>query len=174
MNRRDFLKTAAAVTSTSLLPLSFAEALGAAQPLDDFHFTQILDGYLRNLERTTPDSFAVCDFPDGTMLKSCLTPSGKTYISVARMLPAMAEYVAAGREPKSFKVRGVEMPLSDLLLATFRHAFDPAHEHYWAEPPTNKPTQRTVESALVGIALHRLGPEFVGKLAPQERSNVNK
>ena len=174
MNRRDFLKTAAAVTSTSLLPRCFAGLAAAAQGDDDFHFTQILDGYLRNLERTTPDSFAVCDFPEGTMLKSCLTPSGKTYISVARMLPAMAEYVAAGRDPKSFKVRGDEMPLSDLLLATFRHAFDTAHEHYWAEPPTNKPTQRTVESALVAIALHRLGPEFVGRLTPQERSNVNK
>jgi hypothetical protein len=175
MKRRDFLRTAAAVASAPLLPQSFAEPVGAPQwSGDDFHFTEILTGYLRNLERTTPSSFAVCDFLDGTMLKSCLTPSGKTYISVARMLPAIAEYVTAGREPAAFKVRGKLMPLSDLLLQTFRDVFDPSHEHYWAEPPTNKPTQRTVESALVAIALHRLGPDFIAKLTPQERANVNK
>ena len=174
MNRRDFLKTAAAAASAPLLPPSLFADLTSDAAGGDFHFTSILDGYLRNLERTTPNSFAVCDFPEGTNIKTCMTPSGHGYVSVARMLPAMAEYLHAGREPKAFKVRGVDMPLDELLLATFRHAFDPAHEHYWAEPPTNKPTQRTVESALVAIALHRLGPEFVGRLSPQERSNVNK
>lgn len=177
MKRRDFLKAAAAAASAPLLPPSFAEAVARAQLAaadDDFHFTEILDGYLRNLERTTPASFAVCDFPEGTTIKTCMTPTGHGYVSVARMLPAMAEYVHANRQPRSFKVRGVEMPLTDLLLQTFRHAFDPAHEQYWAEPPTNKPTQRTVESALVAIALHRLGPAFVEKLTPQERANVNK
>lgn len=181
MKRRDFLKTAAAAATAPLLPPAFftaeSHADSKAPPADtddDFHFTEILSGYLRNLERTTPQSFAVCDFPDGTKLKGCLTPSGKTYVSVARMLPAIAEYVAAGRASKSFSFRGGETTLVDLLLNTFRHAFDPVHEHYWGEPVADKPTQRTVESALVAIALHRLGPAFVEKLTPAERTNVNR
>lgn len=179
MHRRDFLKTAAAAVSAPVVLSSGCTAPGPRQQrastptaVDD-HFAEILDGYLRNLERTTPSSFAVCDYPDGTVLKSCVTPSGKTYVSTARMMPAMAEYVAAGREPGAFAVRGRAMPLSDLLLQTFRDAFDPAHEHYWGEPVTTKPTQRTVESSLVAIALHRLGPGFVSRLSPRERSNVN-
>jgi hypothetical protein len=179
MHRRAFLKVTAAATTAALTSCSSQStpsrrsSAPTSPPPDDFHFLEILDGYLRNLERTTANSFAVCDFPDGTMLKSCLTPSGKTYISTARMLPAMAEYVHAKRDPQVFLVRGREMSLTDVLLQTFRDAFDPAHEHYWDKPPTNKPTQRTVESALVAIALHRLGPSFVEQLTPQERSNIN-
>jgi hypothetical protein len=179
MQRREFLKLTAA-TAAALSAAAFpdvatfaAETSGTGPAIDD-HFTEILAGYLRNLERTTPNSFAVCDFPEGTVIKTCSTPSGHGYVSVARMLPAMAEYLHAGLEPDVFKVRGKEMSLTNLLLQTFRDAFDPKHEHYWAEPTGTKPTQRSVEAALVAIALHRLGPEFVGKLSAQERANVNK
>lgn len=176
MQRREFLKlTAATALSAAAFPQisSIAAEKGATAAIDD-HFTEILGGYLRNLERTTPDSFAVCDFPEGTVIKTCSTPSGHGYVSVARMLPPMAEYLHAGLKPNVFKVRGKEMSLTDLLLQTFRDAFDPKHEHYWAEPTGTKPTQRSVEAALVAISLHRLGPEFVGKLSAEERANVNK
>jgi hypothetical protein len=177
MDRRAFLKLTAAAVSASALPLplpAFGAAAGPNSPAINDHFTQIFAGYLQNLAHTTPNSFAVCDYPEGTNIKTCMTPSGHGYVSVARMLPAMAEWLHARRKPDVFTVRGNEMSLADLLLQTFRDAFDPAHEHYWAEPPTNKPTQRTVESALVAIALHRLGPKFLSKLTAQERTNVNK
>lgn len=173
MNRREFLKLTAAATVVS--PLGFRIAGGdALSSVFNDHFTEILAGYLLNLERTTPDSFAVCDYPEGTKIKTCMTPTGHGYVSVARMLPAMAEYLHARREPSTFKVRGKEMSLTDLLLRTFRDAFDPKHEHYWGEAVGTKPTQRSVEAALVAIALHRLGPDFLGKLTSQERTNVNK
>jgi hypothetical protein len=175
MHRRDFLKLAATTFSAAAFPCSLHALDGSAQPsaIDD-HFTEILGGYLRNLERTTPNSFAVCDYAEGTVLKSCTAPSGHGYVAVARMLPPMAEYLHAGLKPDLFKVRGKEMSLTDLLLQTFRDAFDPTHEHYWAEPTGTKPTQRSVEASLVAIALHRLGPDFVGKLSAEERANVNK
>jgi hypothetical protein len=176
MHRREFLKlsAAAALSATSLPHAASVVAESDTSPTIEYHFGEILAGYLRNLERTTPSSFAVCDFPEGTVLKSCSTPSGHGYVSVARMLPAMAEYLHAGLKPDVFKVRGKEMSLTELLLQTFRDAFDPKHEHYWAEPTGTKPTQRSVEAALVAIALHRLGPDFLGKLGSQERANVNQ
>jgi hypothetical protein len=182
MRRRDFLKVTTAAATLPLLQGPFgcsnaakpqAGANLASSSLDDY-FTQILDGYLRNLQRTTTNSFAVCDYPQGTVIKTCSTPSGHGYVSVARMLPAMAEWVHAKREPQAFTVRGREMSLVDLIHATFRDAFDPSHEHYWAEPTGTKPTQRSVEAALVAIALHRLGAEFLSKLTSQERANINK
>src|SRR6478672_5907207 len=177
MQRREFLQLTAAALSAAALPRTTSAdevASAAAAPAINDHFTEILAGYLSNLERTTPNSFAVCDYPEGTVIKTCSTPSGHGYVSVARMLAPMAEYLHAGLKPDVFTVRGKEMSLTDLLLQTFRDAFDPKHEHYWAEPTGTKPTQRSVEAALVGIALHRLGPEFVGKLTAQERANVNK
>jgi hypothetical protein len=141
MNRREFLLTPAVLFSGR-----------------DF-FREILDGYLRNARATSP-SYAVCDFPGGTKLRSCVTPGGKTYVSVARMLPAMASYGAAELDP--------------ILLATFRHAFDPAHPDYWGEPPTTKTDQRQVEASLVAWSLWRLGDRFVAKLTPAERVRIQK
>jgi hypothetical protein len=122
-------------------------------------FREILDGYLRNC-RATSNSYAVCDFPGGTKLKNCMTPGGKTYVSVARMLPAMVSY------------RGPE--IAPVLLSIFRNAFDPAHPDYWGEPPADKPDQRQVEAALVAWSLWRLGDGFAGQLTAHERTHVQK
>ena len=94
------------------------------------------------------------------------------------MLPAIAEYVAGtaagGRGSVRAAVDGAPVDLRDILLSIYRTAFDPKHSDYWAEPPKDKPTQRTVESSLVALALARLGPDFVSKLSSQERANVNR
>ncbi len=132
------------------------------------YFLTILAGFLRNARATSP-GYTACDFPDGTKLAGCCTPSGKTFTSVARMLPAMAEFAAAGG-PR--RVDGVD--LGEVIRSVYRTAFDPKHPDYWGEPTGNKPTQRTVESSLVAIALARMGPEFAGKLSAQERTNVNR
>ncbi len=132
------------------------------------YFHAIAGGFLRHAKATSGD-YTVCDFPQGTKIKSCLTPSGKTYTSVARMLPALAEYAAAGQPLP------VGQPdLRGVLLSIFRTAFDPAHPDYWGEPVGDRPTQRTVESSLVAIALMRLGPSFVAALTTRERANVNR
>src|SRR4051812_24131995 len=64
MRRRDFLRAAALTASAPLLlPNPFGQALAGNRdlitdaPQVDDHFTQILAGYLQNLERTTPNSF---------------------------------------------------------------------------------------------------------------------
>jgi len=141
LNRREFLFAPAIVFSGR-----------------DF-FKEILDGYLRNAKATS-SSYAVCDFPGGTKVKSCLTPGGKTYVSVARMLPALASYAAPELDP--------------ILLATFRNAFDPAHPDYWGEASSTRTDQRQVEAALVAWSLWRLGDRFVSQLTTRERGNVQK
>lgn len=174
LKRRQFLALSATVlgagTLASCVSRRQMEQMQPRHPSDLMtgYFLTILCGFLRNARATSPD-YTVCDFPGGTKLAGCCTPSGKTYVSVARMLPALAEYAVA--HPKG-TVDGVN--LGEMLLSVYRTAFDPQHEHYWGEPPANKPTQRTVESSLVAIALARLGPEFAAKLSASERANVNR
>ena len=172
MNRRDFLILSASglaagtVGSCASRQAPRFAATDTQARLTDYFLT-ILAGFLRNARATSPH-YTVCDFPAGTKLDGCCTPSGKTYTSVARMLPAMAEFVAAGGR----RADGVD--LEEVIFTIYQTAFDPQHPHYWGEPAQNKPTQRTVESALAAIALARLGAAFAGKLAARERANVNR
>jgi hypothetical protein len=177
MRRREFLKiSAAAAIGSFVRPRFSAYAAASDAPphaVFDRYFLQITDGFLRNALLTGP-GFAVCDFPEGTIVKSCQTPSNHGYVSVARMLPAMTEWVASKKEPSTFEIDGKPIALNDVLLQIFQNAFDPNHPNYWAEPPKDKPTQRTVESALVALALARLGDGFVAKRTAQQRRNVQK
>ncbi len=139
----------------------------------DFYFLEILDGFLRNALKTS-DSFAVCNFPQGTLLPACITPSGKTYVSVARMMPALAAWVVAKKQPDIFQVGKESYNLTDVLLSAFKNAFNPAHPDYWGEAPSNKATQRSVEAALVAWSLWQLGDDFLAKLTSIERTNIQK
>lgn len=121
---------------------------------EDF-FREIVGGFVRNARATSP-TFAVCDFPAGTKLKSCLARSGKTYVSVARMMPAMA---ATGVERAAFTM-------------ALRNAFDPGGADYWEESPPEKVNQRQVEASLVAWSLWRAGDPIVGSLTSRERSNI--
>ena len=147
MNRREFLKT----TGSSVASVALASCAHARKKIRPWTrrlarcscaaSEKITEGFLQNAHATSPD-YTVSVFPNGTKLEGCCTPSGKTYyISVARMLPALAEFVAANDRAE---IAGV--CLRDALLSIFRTAFDPKHPHYWAEPTGTKPTQRTVES----------------------------
>ncbi len=176
MNRRKFLK----LSTVAAAPLVFSpfdvfadDARGRAKSLAavERYFLRILDGFLHNAVRTGP-GFAVCDFPEGTILKSCQTPSNHGYVSVARMLPAMTEWVAAKKQPATFRAGDETVALEDVCFQIFQNAFDPNHPNYWAEPRKDKPTQRTVESSLVALALVRLGNDFVARLTPGQRTNV--
>src|SRR5690349_16146095 len=99
VGRRDFLRLVAAAGAAGTLagsarPHALAQETQPLHPADlvDRVFKTILDGFVRSARATsTGASYAVCDFPGGTKLKGCCTPSGKTYVSVARMLPPIAE-----------------------------------------------------------------------------------
>ncbi|MGI8640622.1 MAG: DUF2264 domain-containing protein [Pyrinomonadaceae bacterium] len=173
LKRREFIYLSAAAVAGLSDELSVAFAIDNSYSKIDFYFLEILDGFLRNARKTS-DSFAVCDFPQGTLLKSCTTPSGKTYVSVARMMPALAAWVVAKKQPDAFRVGSETFNLTDVLLAAFKNAFNPAHPDFWGEAPADKPTQRVVEAALVAWSLWQLGDDFLAKLATGERANINK
>ncbi len=171
MHRRDLLKlSAATLASTWLVPPGECRIRDSRAAVD-FYFRELLEGYLRNARKTS-GSFAVCDYPDGTRLKSCVAKSGKTYVSVARMLPAMAAWVAGSRESLTFPVDGESFNLSEVLRQTFKNAFDPQHPDYWQEARRDKPSQHQVEAALVAWSLWLLGDKFLVTLTSAERSNI--
>jgi len=155
MNRREFLAFTSAIV---ILPNLDANAQSSEpHEIFDSYFRQIFDGFMKN---ASPD-LAVCDFPEGTKIKSCLTPSGKSYVSIARMLPAMTEWTLSGRGD-----------LREQLLKIYRNAFDPKHADFWGLAPAERATQKTVESSMVAYCLFRLGDDFVGKISSQERQNI--
>src|SRR5437667_8687442 len=171
MNRRQFLQfSAAALAGSALIAPTFAgqTSAGAAgdQTQFDRYFLPILQGFLKNARATAGD-YVVCDYPDGTKLKSCCTPSGKTYVSVARMLPPMAEWISAGRATAGAQIR-------EVLLSVYRNAFDEKNPNFWGYAPANKATQLSVEAALVAWSLWRLGEQFVAELTPVQRTNIQK
>lgn len=166
MNRREFLKLSALTATLPLAvsPRRFARAADlpttAPAPANfDRYFNPIVEGFIRNAKATSRD-YVVCDFPDGTRLKSCCTPSGKTYVSVARMLPALVE----SSDPRHLEI----------VASIFRHAFDPRHAHFWGYAPPDRPTQRSVEAALVAHALCRAPREILANLSSEQRANIQK
>jgi hypothetical protein len=170
MNRRRFLQlSAAAAALAGARPFLAAAVPSPDAPHTQFdrYFLPILDGFLKNARATSPDH-VVCDYPDGTKLKSCCTPGGKTYVSVARMLPPMAEWLAAGREA------GGAAQVRDVLLSVYRNAFDPDNPNFWGYAPSNKVSQLSIEAALVAWSLWRLGDDFVAQLTPPQRANIQK
>src|SRR5881275_3342673 len=131
MNRRRFLQlSAAAVAGSALLNRDSFASDATPETQFDSYFLPILDGFLKNARATATD-YVVCDYPDGTKLKSCCTPSGKTYVSVARMLPPMAEWIATGRAEGGTEIR-------DVCLSVYRNAFDEKNPNFWGYPPPAK------------------------------------
>lgn len=162
--RRDALRISAAAAVLSRVRAD------AGTPFDQY-FLPILEGYLRNCLRTSA-SFAVCDFEDGLILPASVGRSGKTYDSVSRMLPAIAAWVAGGWQPQRVTVEGRSMDLADILIATFRNAFDPNHPDYWLAPPPDRPNQRQVEASVVAWALWLAADRVLPRLSSAERRNL--
>jgi hypothetical protein len=175
IQRRDFLKMAtAALAGAAVAPIRL-DALAMAPARNDgfdLYALRLLEGFVRNARRTAP-GYAVCDFEGGTLVPSCVTPSGKTYVSVARILPLLSEWLAADRS-SVIEVDGEQVDLHDVALSIFRNAFDPAFPHFWGKPPADKKTQRSVEAALVADALWRMRASLLDRLTSRERTNVQE
>jgi hypothetical protein len=196
MRRRQFLKlmaggvTAMGLRAPSLLGQAAPSTMPAQLPMRSIegYFLQILQGFLKNAATTSP-TYTTCDFPGGTKLKGCCTPSGKTYVSVARMLPAMSEWIASGRQrvaefeakemhwvvdgrERLVEIDERKVDLGQIVMSIFRTAFDPKHPDYWGPAPADKPSQRCVEAAMVAWSLWRMEEPFIQNLGAEARSNI--
>jgi hypothetical protein len=163
VNRRQFMQVVAATFATpALAQTSGPWKIARPQSLQELSrdmAQSLFAGFLRNAAATSPD-YVVCDYPGGTKLKGCCTPSGKTYVSVARMLPALVE----SADPEHRRV----------LNSIMRHAFDPQHADFWGYAPADKATQRSVEAVLVAWSLWRMKQQELDALTPAERTNIQK
>src|SRR5687767_7482549 len=86
IRRREFLKLSASAVAGAMIgprvALRQTSGTVATAPVYDnieAYFLKILVGFLKNAAATSND-YTVCDFPEGTKLASCCTPSGKTYV----------------------------------------------------------------------------------------------
>jgi hypothetical protein len=170
VRRRDFLKAGATALAAAGAAPRLALGAPAGSAAFDEYALALLSGFVRNARRTAP-GYAVCDFAGGTLVPSCVTPSGKTYVSVARILPLLSEWLAADK-PHAIDVDGERVDLGEVAVEIFRNAFDPAFPHFWGKPPADKKTQRSVEAALVADALWRMRTPVLERLTSRERANV--
>ena len=95
MQRREFL---AALPCASAFAQSSTDAGTSLNAFAEIVFSEIVRGYVANLAKTS-DSFACVEFPGATVTKSFLTKSGKSVTGVSRMMPALAAWIVAGRQP---------------------------------------------------------------------------
>ena len=149
--------------AAALAAPAFAEVRDpASQPFVnevDRFAKSILRGFFQNALATSPD-LIVCDYPGGTKLKGCCTPSGKTYVSVARTLPVL--------------VNSPNPEARQALLSVFRSAFNPQHPDFWGYAPAEKATQLSVEAALVAWSLSQMRFDELVAFTPQERTDIQK
>jgi len=161
MRRREFL----------VLPwASMACRAGTGVPLGEY-FLPLVQGFMENALATS-SSFAVCDFAGGTKREAALASSGKTYVSVSRVLPALAAWIASGRPPLRVPARGRAWDLRDVTRRIFIHAFDPAHPDFWGEAPADAPHQRQVEASLVAWSAWLLRESLLAELGPEHRRQL--
>lgn len=173
MNRRDFLQLVSAIVAGAAMPraLFAIEAKGTGlKEVTQEYFLKILEGFIRNAQATSP-TFAVADFPDGTMLSSCCNPRQQTYVSTARMLPAIAASII-GKDEKA-SVAGESIDLVKLMASAYSAAFNPAAPEYWGKSRGDKPDQKQVEASLVAYSLWLVGEPLLTALTSEDRTNIN-
>ncbi len=126
-------------------------------------FLDITRGYLKNAAKTSA-SLAVVEYPNATITKNFLSKSGLSVTGVTRMMPAMAAWIAGGREP------GLE--LTAAMTNAFRNGCNPEHPDYWQAAKTGGSDQRQVESSIVAWSLWLLRDKVLPALTEGERRNV--
>ncbi|WP_321477761.1 DUF2264 domain-containing protein [uncultured Paludibaculum sp.] len=126
-------------------------------------FLEITRGYLRNAAKTSP-SMAAVEYPNATITKNFLAKSGLSVTGVTRMMPAMAAWVAGGREP------GLE--LTGALISAFRNGCNPRHADYWQAAAPKPFDQRQVESSIVAWTLWLMRDRILPAVSEEDRRNI--
>ncbi|MBC7928769.1 MAG: DUF2264 domain-containing protein, partial [Bryobacteraceae bacterium] len=140
MLRREFIATlpCAAIAqkpaSTSSLN-AFAEVM----------FLELVRGYAVSLARTS-DSYAAIEYPQATVTKGFLTKSGLSVTGVSRMLPALAAWISAKRQPGVLSIEGKKFDLLDMTGSALTNGTNPDHKDYWQPARNDAQDQRQVEA----------------------------
>ncbi len=185
LSRRSFLKVASAAAAAPALGLSACapQPEKTLAPGRDFRqsgysydewdeiFRTITSGFIVNALRTS-DTFAVCDYRNGTMLDNFITAQGKTCDSVTRILPAIAARIASPQPDKKIAVNGRAFDLEEIFISALVHATDPKSEDFWLYPPEDQWNQRQVESSIVAWSLWLTADRLMDRFTSRQRSNL--
>ena len=167
MRRREFL---AALPSAALAQTAAHDT--SLNALAEILFLDILRGYLGSLARTT-DSYAAIEYPGATIAKSFLTKSGLSVTGVSRMLPALAAWIAAKRQPGILSLEGKKFDLLDVTGSALVNGTNPEHKDYWQPARTDGQDQRQVEASVIAWSMWVLRDALLPQMSPPERRRID-
>ncbi|MFH1068890.1 MAG: DUF2264 domain-containing protein, partial [Candidatus Glassbacteria bacterium] len=136
-------------------------------------FETIARGFVRNALRTS-DTFAVCDYRGGTILKNFISARGRTCDSVSRIMPALAARIASPDGAKTLEVDGKTYDLAEVFTSALRHGTDPQVKDFWQYASPTDWDQRQVESSIIAWSLWLARDVVLERLSQAERQNVQK
>ena len=136
-------------------------------------FLDILRGYVSNLAQTS-DSYAVVEYPGATVTKNFLAKSGKSATGVTRMLPAIAAWVAAKRQPGVLSIDGKKFDLLDVVGSALANGTNPDHKDYWLPASKDDQDQRQVESSLIAWSLWLLRDTLLPQMSSADRRRLDE
>lgn len=167
MHRRDFLGALSCAALGQIAPTSSALSSRA-----EAIFLDIVRGYVASASRTS-DSYAVVEYPDATVTQSFLAKSGSSVTGVTRMMPALAAWIAARRQPGVLSVGGKQFDLLDVVGSALVNGTNPEHKDYWGASPADAQNQRQVESSVVAWSLWLLRDTLLPQMSTLERRRID-
>jgi len=134
-------------------------------------FETILRGFIYNALRTS-DTFAVCEYPEGTVTRNFLSASGKTCDSVTRIMPAVAARLISPHGSKTITVEGETYHLLEIFRSAITNATNPESKDFWGYASPTDWDQRQVESSIVAFCLWLLRDQLLDNLSSRQRKNI--
>lgn len=166
MRRRDFVALPGALLAHGAPLTSFPDFV-------ERQFLTILRGYLESAARTS-NSLAVIEYPKATVTKSFLAKSGLSVTGVARMMPAIAAWIAGRRRPSILQLGNQTFDLLDVAGSAIVNGTNPGHKDYWGASPANEQNQRQVESSIIAWSAYLLRDTLLPQMASTERERLDE
>ena len=115
------------------------------------------------------------EFPSATRLrKSFLAKSGQSVTGVSRMLPAIAAWVNAKRQPEVLSIEGRKFDLLDVAGSAVANGTNPDHRDYRRPASKDQQDQRQVESSAIAWSLWLLRDTLLPQMSSPERRRLDE
>lgn len=134
-------------------------------------FETITRGFIANALRTS-DTFAVCEYPQGTHLNNFVNARGLTCDSVTRMLPALAARIVSPEGGAVLEVDSRAWDLGEVFVRALSAATDPKNKDFWGYAGRKEWNQRQVESSIVAWSLWLARDKVMEMFSPAQRKNI--
>ncbi|MBC8168065.1 MAG: DUF2264 domain-containing protein [Bryobacteraceae bacterium] len=136
-------------------------------------FLELIRGYAVSLARTS-DSYAAIEYPQATVTKGFLTKSGLSVTGVSRVLPALAAWISAKRQPGVLSIEGKKFDLLDMTGSALTNGTNPDHKDYWQPARNDAQDQRQVEASIIAWAVWLLRDSLLPQMSTVERRRIDE